>query len=107
MADQPDALQLPLPPPFMRSCPQCAELLDNLVDAFVQALTGWPCDVALRVQISLARHLAVVHPHALPAPHSDGCTACAHYQQHDADRLLWHEHLARGLFLPAEIARLL
>jgi hypothetical protein len=107
MADQPKPLVLQTPPSFMRTCPQCAELLDALIEAFVQALMDSFYDGALRVQIALARHLADVHPDALPPPHSDGCESCARFQQRDGDDVFWREHLALGLFLPDEIARLM
>lgn len=107
MADQPKALVLRTPPSFMRTCPQCSALLDALIEAFVEALTDPFYDGALRVQIALARHLADVHPDALPEPHSDGCESCARFQQRDGDGAFWREHLARGLFLPDEIARLM
>ncbi|MEU9661947.1 hypothetical protein [Streptomyces chartreusis] len=101
---------MPTPPPFMRTCPQCAELLAGLVDAFLQGLTA-PLhaehDGAVRVQILLARHLADVHPDDVPAPHSDGCPACARFERLDSEGVFWREHLARGLFLPDEIARLM
>jgi hypothetical protein len=102
--DQPRALLMPTPPPFMRTCPQCAELLGALVEAFVQALTDPHYDGAERIQIALARHLADVHPQALPAPHTDDCPTCARCQE--LDSTFWREHLARGLFLPDELARL-
>ncbi|MFJ2002194.1 hypothetical protein [Streptomyces chartreusis] len=97
---------MPTPPPFMRTCPQCAELLGALVEAFAQALTDPHYDGAERIQIALARHLADVHPQALPAPHTDGCPSCARYEELDPDSVFLREHLARGLFLPDELARL-
>lgn len=107
MDDQPRALLMPTPPPFMRTCPQCAELLGHLVGAFLQALTDPLHHDPVRVQIVLARHLADEHPDDVPAPHSDGCAACARFQQRESEVVFWREHLARGLFLPDEIARLM
>jgi hypothetical protein len=90
----------------MRTCPQCAALLDALIEAFVMALTDRFYDGAVRVQIALARHLADVHPDALPEPHSD-CETCARFQRLGSEDVFWREHLARDLFLPPELARLM
>ncbi|MFJ2006978.1 hypothetical protein [Streptomyces chartreusis] len=97
---------MPTPPPFMRTCPQCAELLGALVEAFVQVLTDPHYDGAERIQIALARHLAGVHPETLPAPHTDDCPTCARHQELNPEDVFWREHLARRLFLPDELARL-
>ncbi|MFJ1869981.1 hypothetical protein [Streptomyces chartreusis] len=99
--------RMPTRPPFMETCQECGNLLDDLVKAWVHAANNPLYDGALRVQIVLARHLAVEHTEALPEPHSDGCEACARFEQHRSPDVFWREHLARGLFLPTELARLM
>lgn len=107
MTDQPGTLELPTLPQFMLTCQQCRDLLDDLIEAFAIAVTNWCYDGALRMQIALARHLADVHPDALPAPHTDGCEGCARFERLGSDDVFWREHLARGLFLPDWLARLM
>jgi hypothetical protein len=98
---------LPTPPPFMSACEPCSQLLDVLPIAFGDADLDPFYDGALRVQIALGRHLAEVHPESLPASHSDGCEACARFERLGSEGVFWREHLARDLFLPAELARLM
>ncbi|NUO43712.1 MAG: hypothetical protein HOV82_16950 [Streptomyces sp.] len=107
MAEQPRQLELPAPPPFMWSCPECADGLDDLGDALEVAVTDPFYEGVLRVQITLARHLADEHPDVLPKPHDDGCESCARFERLGTDITFWREHLARGLFLPDEVARLM
>lgn len=98
---------LPTPPPFMSACELCSQLLDDLPVAFSDAARDPFYDGALRVQIALARHLAEVHPEDLPAEHSDGCEACARFERLGTEGVFRREHLARDLFLPTELARLM
>ncbi|MFE4575797.1 hypothetical protein [Streptomyces chartreusis] len=99
--------RMPTRPSFMESCQECGTLLDDLVKAWVRAAHNPLYDGALRVQIVLSRHLAVEHTEALPEPHSDGCEACARFERYGSPVVFWQEHLARDLFLPAELARLM
>ncbi|MCX3064185.1 hypothetical protein [Streptomyces beihaiensis] len=99
--DPSDEDSLPLPPPFMFGCGDCARLLCRLarkIDAD---------DGCLTEQLVLAKHLAVAHPDCVPVPHVGGCEPCAYYADHPEAADVWAEHRARSLFLPAAVARLL
>lgn len=93
----------PVPPPFMWSCEDCAELLQQLGDARTYpSLFG---DEYARAQLLLSVHLAAGHRDAIPEPHA-GCWRCDHYERHgDTDIAL--EHRSRDLFMPASLARML
>jgi hypothetical protein len=98
-----------VPPPFMWACRQCADLLDDIATAAALTAEHDLYDGALRCQLMLAGHLANKHVGEIPEPHSD-CPHCAHHARL-ADRqggdVLWLEHRARDLFLPAAQARLM
>ncbi|GKQ39437.1 hypothetical protein [Streptomyces sp. A012304] len=95
--------QLPVPPPFMWACDDCAELLDALAET-VTADAG-----CFTEQMAIARHIVEEHPDAVPESHTTGCGQCPHYAaRSDGDpRGVWAQHRARDLFLPASVARLL
>ncbi|NMO33711.1 hypothetical protein HG826_08960 [Streptomyces sp. GMY01] len=95
---------LPLPPPFMFACGDCAELLAALVRK-VTADAG-----CFSEQLAVAVHVADAHLEDVPPPHAD-CAICTGYQEradaHADVQRHWAEHRARDLFLPKDVARLL
>ncbi|MFD4573514.1 hypothetical protein ACFWNK_13665 [Streptomyces sp. NPDC058417] len=100
MAD--DAVERPVPPPFMWGCGACVRSLLRLAGAW-----GAPGGCFWE-QVQVARHLAEAHPDAVPAPHLEGCGVCPEYAlRPDADADVWAQHRARDLFLPPSVARLL
>ncbi|MBT2420586.1 hypothetical protein J7F01_40390 [Streptomyces sp. ISL-22] len=96
--------QLPVPPPFMWACNDCVVLLRALADT-ITADAG-----CFYEQLAVAQHLAQEHPDAVPAPHTRRCDKCPRYASRangEAPTGHWAEHLARDLFLPENVARLL
>ncbi|MFE9018970.1 hypothetical protein ACFYNL_10415 [Streptomyces sp. NPDC007808] len=100
---------LPVPPPFMWACRECAHFLTELGIAFTLAAGHALYDGSVRCQLLLAAHLASRHAGDVPDRHQD-CAPCDYYRQRAETQGiedLWLEHRARDLFLPAEDARLL
>lgn len=95
---------LPVPPPFMWACDDCTELLRALAKT-ITADAG-----CLYEQLAVAQHITQEHPDAVPVPHTHRCDQCPRYAER-ADKETpsgsWAEHLARDLFLPEAVARLL
>ena len=99
--DAPDDQPLPVPPPFMFACDECARLLRDLGEK-VTADAG-----CFTEQLVVAYHIVAAHPSEVPAPHTSGCDLCPGYAQRPEAAQQWEEHRARDLFLPEAIARLL
>lgn len=99
--DIPDEEALPVPPPCMFECGECAGLLRSLAEK-IKADAG-----CFTEQLAVAAHIAAAHPEDVPAPHTRGCDQCPTYAKRPEDAQLWAEHRARELFLPEAVARLL
>ncbi|MFE5395750.1 hypothetical protein ACFQ9U_14425 [Streptomyces sp. NPDC056568] len=93
----------PIPPPFMWACDQCVRWLRRL------ALKWDDPEGCFWEQLRTAEHIAKDHPADVPAQHLDGCELCPYYaRRDDGDAgLVWAQHRARGLFMPASLARLM
>ncbi|MFI5973489.1 hypothetical protein [Streptomyces sp. NPDC051452] len=99
--DTPNEETLPVPPPFMFGCDQCAALLVGLAEK-IRADVG-----CLDQQLFISRHIVEAHSDDVPAPHTRLCDICPSYAGRPDVAILWAEHRARDLFLPESIARLL
>ncbi|MEV6742516.1 hypothetical protein AB0N14_38915 [Streptomyces sp. NPDC051104] len=98
--EQVEQVPWPEPAPFMEQCTECADLLERFLVRII-------LDVGCHSEALLfSRHIAESHPEDLPGPHTDGCSTCQRYAERD-EKDLWAVHRARGLFLPAPIARLM
>ncbi|MEV7815554.1 hypothetical protein AB0P05_33300 [Streptomyces flaveolus] len=97
----PEDAILPLPPPFMFACGECAALLASLAEAIRRD------EGCFYEQLAVARHIAAAHPGDVPPPHTSGCTQCPQYAGRPDIENVWAEHRARDLFLHESVARLL
>ena len=95
--------QLPLPPPFMWGCDACGALLRGLAATIADG-SGF-----LAAEAAVARHIVENHRSAVPAPHTRRCDQCPRFGERSqgVPTGTWAEHLARSLFLPERVARLL
>lgn len=88
----------------MHTCPQCTSLIDDVLKALVEAVTDALDAQVDRAELALSQHLADEHTDSLPPPHASNCETCARYLASGSEDILWRQHLARGLFLPAGAA---